>query len=1501
MIVCLLKNEYISSVELPAKVQGQFWLKDQSSYNQENVIAIEGIGNDWILKANNQVRFEDGSERTILKHGIIYRLKEGNHNFIYVYIEDEYKDSYFLKYQLNFKEGIITLGRKENNTIRVDNQAISGNHLSIFYRNRQWHLKDNESTNGTFVNYSKVKECDLKIGDMVYVLGVKMIIGDGFICINKSPIISLDQNDFKLMHFDRYRSNEEVEAKPINYFYRSPRVKKDIQVKRIELDIPPDNQIGEEVPLMLVIGPSMTMGMASLSTGIFAISNAISSGNISNALPSIVMSLSMLLGTVMWPILSKRYEKKRKKEKEEKRQIKYGRYLDQKEKEIAQCANEQMIIWNENFPDIDECLQRIETWNSKLFERNMSHNDFLDLRVGLGKRKVALDLQYSKKSFSLAEDSLKERLYSICEREKVVDNVPITISLLKQYILGIVGDKEAVRRLLNNLLIQLLSYYGYDEVKLVFIYGENDHQFDCVKWLPFVFDNKHENRFIIRNTNELKEISSYFENIINQRKDMSERDLEDQLPYYVIINLDIHLGTKADFVKNIVKLKQNIHFSIINVCEELKDLPSACRTVIEVSKRSGNYYDLTDMTGTKIFFVPDQNSVKMETICKKIANINLDLLDGKNMLPNMLTFLQMYNVGKVEHLNALTRWNDNDPTLSLEAPVGINNLGELFNLDLHEKYHGPHGLVAGMTGSGKSEFIMTYILSLAVNYHPYEVAFILIDYKGGGMAKAFEKLPHTAGIITNLDGASVNRSLVSIQSELKRRQSIFAATGKRLSESNIDIYKYQSLYRQGKVPEPLQHLFIISDEFAELKTQQPDFMEQLVSTARIGRSLGIHLILATQKPSGVVDDQIWSNSRFRICLKVQERADSMDMLKRPDAAEISQTGRFYLQVGYNELFELGQSAWAGAKYYPSDKPIIEKDDSVDVINSNGRIIKSMKINRRTSYSSNKQLDEITSYLKSIADEEKIFVRSLWLPPISKDIYVDEFEYKYQIDVDQAYVINPIVGEYDDPSRQVQGILTLPITNGGNTIIYGTGGSGKTTYLTTLIYSLTNQYTPNEVNIYVLDFASETLKSFQSAPHVGDILLSYEEEKINNLFKMLVSELNERKKVFANYGGDIQAYNFETSDAKASIIIIIHNYTAFSEVYESMEDYLSYLTREGAKYGIYFIVTTTSTTGIRFKMLQNFSQSIALQMNEDSDYSTIVGKTDGLVPMNYLGRGLIKYQGRVLEFQTAKVSRDIITYKEIEIYSESLNNKYSFKVKSVPVLPKFVDYEFIKSYLTNDCDQVPIGIENESLEPFFYDFKKDYLNYIVINERRHENNIRALLELMPDNEQFIIFDKDNILRCGNRSDEECKKGIDDLFDLVLKRNNDYKESSNVEETLASYDHKMIIIYHLSSLLESLKDVTKEKLELILEKGRAIYNINILIIEDSNQIGYQSYKEWFKNNVDTNNVIWLGNGIVDQYVFSIENKRAFDNIAKDFAIVAINGEGNKVKFISKGGGE
>ena len=248
----------------------------------------------------------------------------------------------------------------------------------------------------------------------------------------------------------------------------------------------------------------------------------------------------------------------------------------------------------------------------------------------------------------------------------------------------------------------------------------------------------------------------------------------------------------------------------------------------------------------------------MFSLVKKLANIPIEFEKGMSYLPNTINFLEMENVGKVEQLNILNRWERNDATLSLKAEVGVDEHGDLLYLDLHEKYHGPHGLIAGTTGSGKSEFIITYILSLAINYSPDDVSFILIDYKGGGLAYAFENkasnlvLPHLAGTITNLDKSEIDRALVSINSEINRRQTIFNEARDLLSESTMDIYKYQRYYNEGRLDKPIPHLFIICDEFAELKVNQPDFMDDLISVARIGRSLGVHLILATQKPSGFV-------------------------------------------------------------------------------------------------------------------------------------------------------------------------------------------------------------------------------------------------------------------------------------------------------------------------------------------------------------------------------------------------------------------------------------------------------------------------------------------------------------------------------------------------------------------------------------------------------------------------------------------------------------------------
>lgn len=314
--------------------------------------------------------------------------------------------------------------------------------------------------------------------------------------------------------------------------------------------------------------------------------------------------------------------------------------------------------------------------------------------------------------------------------------------------------------------------------------------------------------------------------------------------------------------------------------------------------------DADDISKIVPFYYDNVSDVIMDRISRRLASVQTEEVSLEGSLTKNINLFALLNIFGVEDLDLKKRWASTAVYKSMAVPLGVSKTGVVY-LDLHDKAHGPHGLVAGTTGSGKSEILQTYILSVATYFHPYEVAFLIIDFKGGGMVNQFRNLPHLLGAITNIDGKEINRSLKSIKAELQKRQRLFAQAG----VNHID--KYIMKYKSGEAKEPLPHLVIIVDEFAELKAEQPDFMKELISAARIGRSLGVHLILATQKPAGQVDDQIWSNSRFKLCLKVQGPEDSNEVLKSPLAAEIKEPGRAYLQVGNNEIFELFQSAYSG--------------------------------------------------------------------------------------------------------------------------------------------------------------------------------------------------------------------------------------------------------------------------------------------------------------------------------------------------------------------------------------------------------------------------------------------------------------------------------------------------------------------------------------------------------------------------------------------------------------
>ena len=1513
MVVNLIKSKQMFSLTLPVKVNGQYWLTDlDEKQHVRQLVSIEAIDGAWFVKGNKKVRIKElekeDTELLQLTDATYLNLDiEGTDERVILFTEPVDQTRQILT-KIAVSEGaVFTVGRADDNNFIYNDRFVSSHHARLSYDGEDWSISDTDSLNGTYVNGFRIRSQKLEPGDLVYIMGLKIVIGSNFLAINNPNKRLKIRSDSLRVYAGQTKlgTNEKKEPPEKQFFLRSPRFHKEIVKEEIRIDPPPPRQKLDTVPMALMLGPSITMGLTSVSTGILAVANTISNGgDISQSIPTLVMSVSMLLGTVLWPILTKKHEKKEKIRMEKLRQEKYLSYLNEIDDLVRKKEKEQAEILCENISDQTECAERIVRKKSSLWERVIGQSDFLRLRFGIGSLPFAGEIGYQEKKFTMEDDSLQNAMLSLAEEPKVLSNVPISISLVDNIVLGLYGTKDATDNMLKSLILQMIALHSYDELKIMLIADESEAQsWSFVRYVPHFWDNERSIRFLATSPDEVKELSAYIERNILIREEKNRAPYSEHSPYYVIISTSSKLNKKCEALRGLLSYKSNVGFSLIISDDRFDAFPKETKTIVHVAGERSEIFDRDDTTGQTIGFSAERaNEAMLDHISSKIANIELDLNCQKYSLPTMISFLEMFDVGKVEHLNSLKRWKENNPTNTLQTPVGVDVDGDIFHLDLHEKFHGPHGLIAGMTGSGKSEFIITYILSMAVNYHPDEVSFILIDYKGGGLAGAFEdrerciKLPHLAGTITNLDGSAIKRSLTSIQSELRRRQALFNDARKVSNEGTMDIYKYQQLYRDKVVSAPLPHLFIISDEFAELKMQQPEFMDQLISTARIGRSLGVHLILATQKPGGVVDNQIWSNSKFRVCLKVQDKSDSQDMIKCPDAAELSQTGRFYLQVGFNEFFALGQSAWCGAEYVPADVVEKARDTSIQVIDDLGRVVMNVKPQTAqvTKEKRVKQVVSVVKYLSDLAEEEGVSVRPLWLEPIPAVIYVDDIERKYGY-TEKEFVLEPAVGEYDDPFNQRQMILTVPISAEGNCLVYGATGSGKTTFLTTLCYSLLRHHDARELNLYLLDFGSETLKVFGAAPQVGGVILSSDEEKTVNLFKMLRQEMEARKTAFARFGGDYAGYCRSAASPVPNIVVVINNFSGFSEQYEELLEELTVLSRDGVKYGIFFIMTASSTNAVRYKIQQNFKTMLTMQLNDATDYPLIVGKTEGLIPEKHKGRGLAALD-KPYEFQTAYALRSDDQGDAIRNWCGAMARQSETFAKEIPVLPKRVDLGFVEKHLST-LRAIPVGVSKNTLELVTVNLSNRVAFPVAaLDADECGAFVSELPKVLARLADTRVIDAEAM---AGSAEYDPEAAVLELFAEMVKRNNTYKDANLDESVLKPFAEQVYVIVGFKKFIQQLSPDGRDKMKTLLEKAEAIYKIHFVLCDSLTNLNSFSYDEWFKRHLANADGIWIGDGVADQYLLKVSKITSdlYNEIEADYGYTVIKGRPSLTKLLSE----
>lgn len=1065
----------------------------------------------------------------------------------------------------------------------------------------------------------------------------------------------------------------------------------------------------------------------------------------------IITAISSAFIGVMWALINLSYEKKNISAMEQHRIKAYGEYLDRcstmvEEKYEKNAASMRLM----HVPAAQCSLYNADT--PLLWNRNVEHSDFLTYRLGIGNLPFQAEIRIPKERFTLADDSLAQKPGMIKERFRMLHDVPVCVNLLEHRIVGVIGGsrKKGAVEVMHNIVAQAAAANCYTDVKMAFIYNDSvdeNSRWEYLKWLPHVWSEDRKTRFIARNKIEAGDVLYEITRILRRRAEQenSRNNNSGDGPRYILFVAARELLEDELISNYIYGQEKNYGLTTVFLADSYEELPNSCKYIIQNDGDFQGAYHIDDDVEERVRINFDKISdTQLEYFTRTLSNIKVSEREMGGDIPSSLPFFDMYHVNKLEEFNVSERWRRNRNYDSMKVLIGEKAGGAPWYLDIHEKYHGPHGLVAGTTGSGKSEILQTYILSLAVNFSPDDVGFFIIDYKGGGMANLFNNLPHMIGQISNLSGNQVRRAMVSIKSENRRRQRIFNENG----VNNINLYT--RLYKNKEASEPIPHIFIIIDEFAELKREEPDFMRELVSVAQVGRSLGVHLILATQKPAGTVDDNIWSNSKFRLCLRVQDKQDSNDMLHKPDAAYITQAGRCYMQVGNDELYELFQSGWSGAAY---DENGGRKSDIANMLSFIGRTAvignrnaAKQKEQSKKGLKEKTQLDAIIEYLDTAARKNG-YTRNLqlWLPVLPETLYLDRLKGLEEIfdgekwgDAGNEWGIEVPVGLYDDPVNQIQETLYVSLSQNGHHAVVGTVVSGKSTFLQTLVYALVMKYTPEHINLYAIDYSAKMLSAFEAMPHVGGIIYEGENEKLAKFFGMANNILEERKKLFR--GGNYSQYVRANGVTLPAVIVVIDNYANFrTKTNNEYEDMVMQLVKDGAGYGIFLVITAGGfgTQEIPSRLADNLRTVICLEMSDRFQYVDAMRTPhiDTLPEVNVKGRGIAKMGEDILEFQTALAFEAEDAFKrmeDIQLLGERMREAWSGKcarripeIPEKPVWDEYVRMEEVRNMLSDDR-HLPIGYDFKNAAAYGVDLSRTFCYLIAGGAASGKTNLLKVL-------------------------------------------------------------------------------------------------------------------------------------------------------------------------------
>ncbi len=788
-----------------------------SGLKNELMLDIEVWSNKWKINRTSQYTLMykgDAVTSMALENGMVLEgtVKADNTVFSVKIDEVTTEATHFQKYLI--KEGSILklqIGSDDLCDIVYKNRFLTGVHAEIMIEAENAFVEDKNSVNGTFLNGRLITQrTKLSYGDIIYAVGLKIVYLNNLLAINNPDGQCKIRNIDKISIPKFAEENEEVvlEDKE-DYFLRTPRRVMKLDTEKVSIEKCQKKQKQKRQPMIFTIGPSFTMIIP------IALA-AVMSGGEGLGMGGLMMSVGAAAIGAVWAVVNVNYAKKEEAESESSRVNKFVEYVVKIEEVLKSKKDYNTKVLEEQYPSSQEMLGFVKENTRRLWEKSSTHTDFLSVRLGLGTVASPNFIEVAKEEIGGEHDPLNDHIYEIKEQYQYLKNIPVAVSVYDNRMIGIVSaDTEKRNEMVRAFSLQIAGAHPYTDVRLCYIFSGRDlEEMAYAKWLPHTKSPDGKLRMLACDAKTVGDIMYALSGMIRERLEEEEKKKEGEgelktLPHYVIIIRDISLIAEEAISKYLMNPPKEAGFSVIFVADAIDKIPANCTAIVQNDDTYKGCYSTLSLFEEKENITFDAvNHKQIDEFARNLANFKVRETGTSAAIPDTISFLDMYKTSKVEDLDIYHKWLENRTYESMKSMIGYKSGEQPLYLDIHEKYHGPHGLVAGTTGSGKSETLQSYILSLVVNYHPHEVSFILIDYKGGGMAQSFEGLPHLAGMITNLGGNQTNRALLSINAEIKRRQRIF----NEYKIKHIDAYI--ELFRNGEADEPMPHLLIIDDEFA---------------------------------------------------------------------------------------------------------------------------------------------------------------------------------------------------------------------------------------------------------------------------------------------------------------------------------------------------------------------------------------------------------------------------------------------------------------------------------------------------------------------------------------------------------------------------------------------------------------------------------------------------------------------------------------------------------------